>query len=190
MAAAIVELDPLPDPVRTAAQDHDLLPVARRGFAFGRAEQRGLIGRIHVGRDRLEFGRAAVDPLEHRVDAKLLAQLAHLVLGGRPGHCPQRIVKQARAARGERFAQPAGHADPAHRQDRQALVGKAHGLQPAQPGRIVGQAVFHDRRFLGDNLFDVAQEPGIEVGDRLDFLDREALAEGLGHHQQPIGRLL
>ena len=79
--------------------------------------------------------------------------------------------------------------DPAHRQDRQPLVGKAHCLQPAQASRIGGQAVFHDRRFFGDDFVDVAQEPRIIMRDRVDFIDGEAFAEGLTDDQQPVGRL-
>src|SRR3546814_20050474 len=66
MAAAIVELDPLPDPVRPAAEDDDFLPVAGLRLVLRLAEARCLVGRIHIRRARLEFGRAGVDPLEHR----------------------------------------------------------------------------------------------------------------------------
>ncbi len=39
VAAAIVELDPLPDPVGPAAEDHDLAPVANLRLVLGLAEQ-------------------------------------------------------------------------------------------------------------------------------------------------------
>ena len=78
VAAAIVELDPLADPVGTAAQDDDLLAVRRARLAFGVAHDRGFIGGIHVGRLRLELGRAGVDPLEHGVHAQVAAGAADL----------------------------------------------------------------------------------------------------------------
>ena len=71
MDAAVIEFDTLPDAVRPAAQNDDLLAVARIGLVFRLAKARGFVGRIHVGRDRLEFGSTAVDPLEHGIDAQL-----------------------------------------------------------------------------------------------------------------------
>jgi hypothetical protein len=71
MAAAIIELDPLPDPVRPAAQDHDLLAPAGARLAFHIAHRGGLVGRIHVGRLRLELGGAGIDALEHRLTPRL-----------------------------------------------------------------------------------------------------------------------
>ena len=47
-----------------------------------RASERRLIGRIHVGRGRGEFGGAGVDALEDRPDAERVAARLHLVLGG------------------------------------------------------------------------------------------------------------
>ena len=93
--AAIIELDPLPDPVRPAAEDDDLLAVGRLALVLGLAEARRLVGRVHVGRLRLELGGAGVDPLEHRADAEPVAERAHLVLGGRADHRLDRVVEQA-----------------------------------------------------------------------------------------------
>jgi hypothetical protein len=80
MAAAIIELDPLPDPVRPAAQDHNLFPPAGARLAFHIAHRGGLVGRIHVGRLRLELGGAGIDPLEHRLNAQIGAGAAQLRL--------------------------------------------------------------------------------------------------------------
>ena len=74
--AAIVELDALPDAVRPAAEDDDLAAVGRRGLALGLAEAGRFVGRVHVGRHRLELGGAAVDPLEHRMHAELAGAAA------------------------------------------------------------------------------------------------------------------
>ena len=76
VAAAIVELDALADAVRAAAEDHDLLLVGRRGLVGGRAGERRLVGRIHVGGGRGELGGAGVDALEHRPHAERAAPLA------------------------------------------------------------------------------------------------------------------
>src|SRR6516225_10171513 len=49
MAAAIVELDSLADPVRSPAQDHNLLAIGGGGFTGGHwTEGRG-IGGVHIG---------------------------------------------------------------------------------------------------------------------------------------------
>ncbi len=188
VAAAIVELDPLPDAVRPAAQDHDLLPVRRLRLVLGLAEARGFVGRIHVGRDRLELGGAAVDPLEHRIDAELVAQLAHFLLAGRAGHRagPRRAAGPS-ASPGSRPARP--RHGPTARPASPGACRKAHRLEPAQSRGIVRQAVGGDPLLLGDDLGDVAQEPRIEMGDRVDFLDREAFAEGLRDLEDTVGRL-
>ncbi|KPV52580.1 hypothetical protein SE17_14635 [Kouleothrix aurantiaca] len=78
MHAAVVELDALADAVRPAAQDHD----------FGLAGDLGLVdggvGAVHIGRVRLELGRASVDAVVHRDDAERFAARAHIHLcGGR-----------------------------------------------------------------------------------------------------------
>src|SRR5439155_13939396 len=63
MATAIIELNPLPDPVRTASQDDDLLSIPRAGLIFL------FVGRVKVGRIGLELGRACIYALVHRNDA-------------------------------------------------------------------------------------------------------------------------
>ena len=47
MDAAIIELDALADPVRPAAEDDDLAPVARIGLAFRRRHAVALVAGIH-----------------------------------------------------------------------------------------------------------------------------------------------
>ena len=185
--AAIVELDPLPDPVGTTAEDDDFLAIRRRSFALGLTEGRGLIGRIHIGRDRLEFGRAAVDPLEHRKHAKLVPQRAHLFLAGRAGHGDECIVEQARTL-GLGLAHPARHAHRTHRQRGEALVGEAHRLQSAQACGIARQSIGLHFAFGSDDLIDLAQEPWIVEGDGSHFLDAHTLAEGLRDLEQAVGR--
>ena len=69
--AAVVELDPLPDPVGAAAQHDHLLPVGRRGFAFL------FIGRIQVGGLRRKLGGAGVDALVDRAQPELMPPRPH-----------------------------------------------------------------------------------------------------------------
>ena len=87
VTAAVVELDALPDPVRAAAQDDDLLLRARLRLAE-RLERP-----VHVGRERLELGRARVDALVGRGDALLEPARAHRALVD---------AQHARRARGRR----------------------------------------------------------------------------------------
>ena len=75
VAAAIIELDALADAVRAAAEDDDLLLVRRRGLVGGAAGERRLVGRIHVGGGRGEFGGAGIDALEHRAHAERAARV-------------------------------------------------------------------------------------------------------------------
>ena len=92
MAAAVVELDALPDAVGPGAQDHDLAPVRRLrlGFFF--------VDRVQVRREALEFGRARVHALEHRPNPPFLAPVAHGSLGLVP-QARQPVVGQTGAFR-------------------------------------------------------------------------------------------
>ena len=92
MAAAIVKLNPLPDPVRPAAKDDDLFAVRRRRFALWRAETGRFVGRIHVRRLGLKFGCASINPLEDGPHAKFVAVRAHLILGNPASHRNDRIA--------------------------------------------------------------------------------------------------
>ena len=67
MHAAVIELDPLADPVRPAAEDDHLAPVARIGLAFGRLDTVSLVAGVHVRGQRRELGGAGIDALVDRV---------------------------------------------------------------------------------------------------------------------------
>ena len=98
MDAAVVEFDPLPDPVRTAAENEDLPPVARLDPV------RPVVGRVVVGgllhpahRDRIPClddpqcdpslpdrrFRDAEDPGEVLVGEPVLFRLDEEVVGGK-----------------------------------------------------------------------------------------------------------
>ncbi len=72
--AAVVELYALPDPVRSAAEDHDLLLVRVARLVLR------LVGRVVIRRVGLELGRARIDELEDALYAVLDAPLPHLFL--------------------------------------------------------------------------------------------------------------
>ena len=74
MAAAIIELDALADPVGATAEDDRLLAIGHAGFAFSRAVGAGhLVGRVHVGRLGGELGGAGVDALVDRAHIECAA---------------------------------------------------------------------------------------------------------------------
>ena len=119
VAAAIVELDPLPDPVRAAAEDDDLFALRGVGFASDLAGERGFVGRIHVGRGRCELSRAGVDALEHRLNAEPLARRRDVGFGLAGKRCKARVREAARLQRSEvsrvvRQAMRADHSLEAH----------------------------------------------------------------------------
>src|SRR5689334_10594734 len=60
MAAAVVELDALPDAVRSAAENHDLVLRVRIGFAGW------LVRAVQIRRERFELGGASIDTLVDR----------------------------------------------------------------------------------------------------------------------------
>ena len=137
LAAAVVELDPLADPVRAAAQDHDPRPVADPRLVLV------LVGRIVIGRDRLELGGAGVDQLEDGRDPPPLPVAADLGLGRRP--------RGARAGgRRSRSASPRGS-----------------GRRRPPPG----SATCAEPPFELDQLVEVGQEPGVDPRERVDLLD-------------------
>ena len=89
MAAAIIELDPLTDPVGATAKDDDSFLVALgRRFVFV------FEGRIKVWRVGFEFGRTRVDRFEGRNDrVRFFARLADFHFGGVPNVSQLAICK-------------------------------------------------------------------------------------------------
>ena len=79
VAAAVVELDALADPVRTTAEDHHLAPrlwryLTLRGHDLELAcgiepFDRALVAGVVVRRGGSEFSGAGVDRFEYRIDA-------------------------------------------------------------------------------------------------------------------------
>src|SRR3546814_13637943 len=96
MAAAIIELDPLPDPVGTTAKNDDFFPVGGLRLVLRFAKGRGLIGRIHIRGARFKFSGASVDPLEDRTDAQPVAHGADFGFCNPTRHGANRFMDQAR----------------------------------------------------------------------------------------------
>ena len=59
--AAVVELDPLTDPVRPRAEDHDRRAISPPHLTGGAIMAAALVGRVVIRRAGLELGRAGVD---------------------------------------------------------------------------------------------------------------------------------
>ncbi len=143
MHAAVVELDALADPVGAAADDHDLLAIAGVSLALF------LVGGVHVGGAGGKLGGAGVNPLVHRTNAQLMAQLTQAGLGDA-------------------------------QQLRQAGVGKTLALEPEQRGPVdVRFACLLERLFFPNDVLNLHQEPGIDVGVTEHFVHRQAGTEGI-----------
>ncbi len=71
MHTAIIELDPLPDPVRPASQDNDFFPLADLSLAFL------LVGRIQIRGIGRELGGTGIDPLVHRSYVMFVAYVTY-----------------------------------------------------------------------------------------------------------------
>src|SRR5208283_3995773 len=78
MNAAIVKLNPLPDAIRPAAQNHDL--AARGGLSLVLF----FIRRVEVWRKRLKLCRARIHAFEYGPNVECPATLAHLLSGLSP----------------------------------------------------------------------------------------------------------
>src|SRR5690606_27239601 len=69
--AAVVELDPLADPVGTAAEDEDLFPVGRYQFILLSK------ARIEIWRKRFELCRARIDEAEGGQNSVFFSLFTH-----------------------------------------------------------------------------------------------------------------
>ena len=116
-----------------------------------------------------------------------MAKRADLLFGRGSRKRFHRIVDQAMRD-GRCLAHIPGQIGRSDRQLGQALVGKAHGLDPAQALGIAGQAVGANRLLGVHDLLDPLEEPGIIFGDRLYLGDTKAFAQRLCGDQQAIGR--
>ncbi len=141
VAAAVVELDALADAIRPAAQDDHLL----RGGRIGLADL--LVRPVHVGRERLELGRARIDALVGRQQPFFLAAL------------PDEAFADAEHGRDVRITE----ARPLER----AQHVRGHRAELAQAGHLPQL----------DDLGELRQEPRVHVCQLVQLLHRIATLE-------------
>ncbi len=94
MAAAIVELNSLPDAIGTAAKDDDLALGRGSRFVFL------VVAGIEIGRHAFELCGAGVHEFEDRLDPHLLAQVTHdgdAIVGGLAPHFSDALVRDSHA---------------------------------------------------------------------------------------------
>ncbi len=139
VARAVVELDPLADADGTAAQDQHLPIRGRLGLAAR------LVGRVEVGRVRLELAGAGVDAMVDRPDAEPLPRRAQLAFVG-PHELGEASIGEADALR-----------------PTQDLL------------RQRGEGVAFDPPLGVGDLAHLAEEPRLDAGPRGDLLHREAM---------------
>src|SRR5690606_22112617 len=154
--AAVVELDALADPVRAAAQHHDLVAAGRLGLALF------LVGRVQVGRGGGELGGAGIYALVHRADAERAAQRAHGLLL----HPDQRGQAGVGEAHALELAQ-AGGVERVHAPGLDLPFGRDDVLDLVEEPRIhPGQAVPLPRRQAGaGGVDDVEQALGARLAE-------------------------
>ncbi len=148
--AAVVELDTLTDTVRAAADDHDLVAVARSRFALL------VIAGVHVGGVGGELGGAGIYPLVDREDVVAGAQFAHF---------------------------PFGHTEDLG----QTGIGKAFALEGAQEvGIQTGHAALFHLFLQLHQIFNLYQEPGVNLGQLEDTIHGETGAECIGDIEDTV----
>ena len=74
MAAAVIELNSLPDAIGSAAQDDDFFLVSGCGFVLF------FVGRVQIWSEAFEFGGAGVHALVHGLNLVFLSQMADFFL--------------------------------------------------------------------------------------------------------------
>ena len=105
----------MPCPIRfgTAAEDDHFRALGRPRLAGRRAVERRLVGRIHIGGRRSEFGRAGVDPLVDGLDAERGARRGDLLFRD-IGERAEPRIREARGLQRAQIAGVGGQAEAAH----------------------------------------------------------------------------
>ena len=105
VAAAVVELDALADPVRTSTKDHHLAARLRRDLSLRGQDlklassielfDRAFVAGVVVRRGGGKFSGAGVDCFEHRIDAQPLAMgpNSQFVAACAPGDLPVAVAQ-------------------------------------------------------------------------------------------------
>ena len=103
MDTAVIELDALADPVRSAAQHHNLGAIARLGLAFL------FVGGIKIRGAGGEFGGAGIHPLVDRMHIQILAQPPDIGFGNTGQRRQPAIGKALALEEIQSFPIPQGH---------------------------------------------------------------------------------
>src|SRR5262245_22711581 len=160
VATTVVEFYALPDAVRAGAEDHDLLAVARGGFAFA------LVGRIEIWSVGLELGAAGVHAFVNRDDAFGLAAGADLVF----------VAFDQVGDPGVGKAHPLRSTQPPRRKRTQSLLSQR--LLRVDDVAQLGQEPGVDARQLVDFIDGpAALEGGVEVMDAFGVRDDQFAAQ-------------
>ena len=169
MDATVVELDPLPDPVRPAAKDHDLFLGALADFV-----DLVVVGRIVVGRVGFELGRAGVDEAVGGNYSLLETKFANVLFLQIPK------TRDLPVRKAERLRLLEKH-----------LIIRSVEVQKLTPNfgwfliginRVVVKAIF-----LINQLLQLPQKPRIDLREIVNLLDAEAGAQGVADEENPLG---
>ena len=161
MDAAIIELDPLADPIGSAPQHRDLAPVRDIGLAFRRPDPVPFVGAVHVGRPAAELRRAGIDALYRGRDPGGSPEGPDPGLAAAGQGCDARI-RQARLLEGQqvpgiacvelsaakRVLDPDGLADAVDEPPVDAAFGRDVGARAASPQGVRDQQDPHRRADL------------------------------------------
>ena len=166
MAAAIIKLDALADAVWATAKDNHLFRIRRPRFAFHIAHRGGLVGGIHIGGLRFEFGGTGVDAFEGCDHAQIAPRAADLRLftagqGGKAGIGKAHHLQFAQAICIERQARAAHfgfHVDDFADAGQEPRIKRRNVVD-----LVVRQPVAHG---LGDDAQTVWGLLGQRLGDR------------------------
>ena len=155
MDAAVVKLNALTNAVGATAQHHDLFIGSGFSFTFSIAHAKGVamtfVARIHVSGVGRELGGTGVHALVDRADVQFVAARAHDVLGG-------------------------------FQQLGQAAVREPFFLQRTQFFRRDGrQSGGFQLQLNLDDLFDLHQEPGVDLGQGKHLVHAQAHGESITH---------
>ena len=158
MDAAIVELDTLTDAVGAAPQHHDLFIVRGHGLALV------LVRGVQVGGVGRKLGGAGVHALVHGTHAQSLALLANRLVSGLE-QLGQTAIRKALA-----FEHP-----------------QRGGIDRGQRASCFFGGKLVDLELDLDDLLDLHQEPGIDLGQVMHFGHGQAHGKGIAHVPDPLG---
>ena len=161
MHAAVVKFNALPDAVRAAAEHHDFFVAGGTRFAFAVF---GFIAGIEVGGAGGKFRRAGVDPLVDGAHFEGVAVRAHGVFIG--------VQQLGQTAVGKAFLFEFAHLRGINAGER--LFAKFFG-------------VFVQRQFGAHDVFNLHEEPRVDAGNLVHFLQGPASGEGVAHVPDAFG---